>query len=48
MVPTQPFFSRTGISLAYTPGMAAPCLKIKDNPETSFDYSNRGSLIGSP
>ena len=45
VVPTKPFFSQTDLSLAYTPGVAAPCLKIKDNPETSYDYTNRGNLI---
>lgn len=45
VVPTKPFFSQTDLSLAYTPGVAAPCLKIKDAPDTSYDYTNRGNLI---
>ncbi|MCB2146875.1 MAG: NADP-dependent malic enzyme [Deltaproteobacteria bacterium] len=45
VVPTKPFFSQTDLSLAYTPGVAAPCRKIKENPETSYDYTNRGNLI---
>ena len=45
VVPTKPFFSQTDLSLAYTPGVAAPCLKIKDTPDTSYDYTNRGNLI---
>ncbi len=45
VVPTKPFLSQTDLSLAYTPGVAAPCLKIKDNPDTSYDYTNRGNLI---
>jgi malate dehydrogenase (oxaloacetate-decarboxylating)(NADP+) len=45
VVPTKPFFSQTDLSLAYTPGVAAPCLKIKEDPDTSYDYTNRGNLI---
>ena len=45
VVPTKPFFSQTDLSLAYSPGVAAPCLKIKDTPDTSFEYTNRGNLI---
>ena len=45
VVPTKPFFSQTDLSLAYTPGVAAPCLKIKDDPDTSYDYTNRGNLL---
>jgi malate dehydrogenase (oxaloacetate-decarboxylating)(NADP+) len=45
VVPTKPFFSQTDLSLAYTPGVAAPCRKIKDDPDTSYDYTNRGNLI---
>jgi malate dehydrogenase (oxaloacetate-decarboxylating)(NADP+) len=45
VVPTKPFFSQTDLSLAYTPGVAAPCLKINAVPDTSYDYTNRGNLI---
>jgi malate dehydrogenase (oxaloacetate-decarboxylating)(NADP+) len=45
VVPTKPFFSQADLSLAYTPGVAAPCLKIKGRPDTSYDYTNRGNLI---
>ena len=45
VVPTKPFLSQIDLSLAYTPGVAAPCRKIKDNPDTSYDYTNRGNLI---
>jgi malate dehydrogenase (oxaloacetate-decarboxylating)(NADP+) len=45
VVPTKPFFSQTDLSLAYSPGVAAPCLKIKDTPDTSYEYTNRGNLI---
>ncbi|MBL0712708.1 MAG: NADP-dependent malic enzyme [Desulfosarcina sp.] len=45
VVPTKPFISQTDLSLAYTPGVAAPCLKIKESPDCAFDYTNRGNLI---
>jgi malic enzyme len=45
VVPTKPFFSQTDLSLAYTPGVAVPCLKIRDTPDTSYDCTNRGNLI---
>ena len=43
--PTKPFLSQADLSLAYTPGVAAPCLEIKANAECSFDYTNRANLI---
>ncbi len=45
VMPTKPFLSQTDLSLAYTPGVAAPCLKIHQNPEDSFEYTNRANLI---
>ncbi len=45
VVPTKPCLSQTDLSLAYTPGVAAPCLEIKADPERSFDYTNRSNLI---
>ncbi len=45
VVPTKPFFSQADLSLAYTPGVAAPCLEIKADAERSFDYTNRSNLI---
>jgi len=45
VVPTKAFFSQSDLSLAYSPGVAAPCLAIQDNPDASYDYTNRGNLI---
>jgi len=45
VVPTKPFLSQADLSLAYTPGVAAPCLAIHKHPETSYDYTNRANLI---
>ena len=46
VVPTKPCFSQRDLSLAYTPGVAIPCLEIQKNPECSFDYTARGNLVG--
>ncbi len=45
VVPTKPSFSQTDLSLAYTPGVAVPCLKIRQAPDRSYDYTSRGNLI---
>lgn len=45
VTPTKPFLSQADLSLAYTPGVAAPCLEIKADAERSFDYTNRANLI---
>ncbi len=45
VVPTKPFISQADLSLAYTPGVAVPCLEIQKDPQTSFDYTNRANLI---
>ena len=34
------------LSVAYTPGVAAPCLKIKEDPEAVYDYTIKGNLVG--
>jgi malate dehydrogenase (oxaloacetate-decarboxylating)(NADP+) len=46
VVPTKPCLTQTDLSLAYTPGVAIPCLKIQENPDLSFDYTARGNLVG--
>ncbi|MGE3062670.1 MAG: malic enzyme-like NAD(P)-binding protein [bacterium] len=38
--------SKDDLSLAYTPGVAAPCLEIEKNPLASYSYTNRGNLVG--
>ncbi len=40
-----PLATRDDLSTAYTPGVAAPCLAIKDNPEDVFTYTSKGNLI---
>jgi len=45
VVPSKPCLTQTDLSLAYTPGVAAPCLRIKQDPDTSFDYTTKGNLV---
>jgi malate dehydrogenase (oxaloacetate-decarboxylating)(NADP+) len=45
VVPSKPCLSQSDLSLAYTPGVAAPCLRIQQDPDTSFDYTTRGNLV---
>jgi malate dehydrogenase (oxaloacetate-decarboxylating) len=40
-----PLESRDDLSVAYTPGVAAPCLEIQRDPEKSFTYTRRGNLV---
>lgn len=44
-VPTKPYDTPEDLALAYSPGVAYPCLKIKDNPEAIFDYTNKSNLV---
>jgi malate dehydrogenase (oxaloacetate-decarboxylating)(NADP+) len=41
----KPLSTRRDLSLAYTPGVAIPCLAIKDNPATAYDYTTKGNLV---
>ena len=40
-----PIETREDLSLAYTPGVAEPCLAIKDDPKLSYDLTRRGNLV---
>jgi len=42
---TKPTATQHDLSLAYTPGVAEPCLVIADDPEAAFKYTNRGNLV---
>ncbi len=46
VVPTKPVASQLDLSLAYSPGVAAPCLEIARNPETVDLYTARANLVG--
>src|SRR5690625_2941518 len=43
---TKPFTTRAELSLAYTPGVAAPVRAIAKNPDDSFRYTAKGNLVG--
>ncbi|ACO03787.1 MULTISPECIES: malic enzyme-like NAD(P)-binding protein [Persephonella] len=44
--PKKPFKTQRDLSLAYTPGVAFPCLEIKEDPIRSYDYTIRSNLVG--
>ncbi len=43
--PTKPCVTQRDLSLAYSPGVAVPCLRIQKNPEDAFEYTARGNLV---
>ena len=45
VTPTVPLGSRDDLSRAYTPGVAAPCLAIKENPDNIYDYTTKGNMV---
>src|SRR3972149_8593402 len=45
ITPTKPCLTQKDLSLAYTPGVAEPCLEIKNNPEEIWRYTNRGNTV---
>ncbi|PJZ69966.1 malate dehydrogenase [Leptospira perolatii] len=46
VVPTKPTRDSFDLSLAYSPGVAYPCLEIKENADLVYEYTNRGNLVG--
>jgi len=45
VVPSKPCRTQRDLSLAYTPGVAIPCLEIEKNPQDAFKYTARGNLV---
>lgn len=45
VTPTKPCRTQRDLSLAYTPGVADPCLEIRQNPHDAFKYTARGNLV---
>ena len=43
--PTKPYRTQTDLSLAYSPGVAYPCLEIQDNPDAAYKYTDKGNLV---
>ena len=46
VVATKPCATQRDLSLAYTPGVAEPCLDIAKDPELAYEYTNKGNLVG--
>jgi malate dehydrogenase (oxaloacetate-decarboxylating)(NADP+) len=46
VIPTKATKTQRDLSLAYSPGVAVPCLEIKDNPESVYQYTAKGNLVG--
>ena len=45
VIPSKPHSSQRDLSLAYSPGVAIPCLEIEKKPETVYDYTGKGNLV---
>jgi malate dehydrogenase (oxaloacetate-decarboxylating)(NADP+) len=45
VVPTKPYSTQRDLSLAYSPGVAVPCLEIEKNPEDAYKYTAKGNLV---
>lgn len=43
--PTKPYHTQTDLSLAYSPGVAYPCLEIQKNPDDVYKYTDKGNLV---
>jgi len=45
VIPTVPYSTQYDLSLAYSPGVAFPCLEIEANPEDAYSYTAKGNLV---
>lgn len=45
VIPTKPYSTQTDLSLAYSPGVAEPCLEIEKNPLDAYEYTAKGNLV---
>ena len=45
VIPTKPYCTQFDLSLAYTPGVAHPCLEIEKNPDDAYQYTAKGNLV---
>ena len=46
IVPTKPYSSQHDLALAYSPGVAYPCLEIQKDPEDAYRFTDKGNLVG--
>src|SRR3546814_4273776 len=42
---TKPLTTQRDLSLAYSPGVAAPCLRIRDDESKAYDYTAKGNIV---
>ena len=45
LTPTKPLTTQRDLSLAYSPGVAVPCLRIAEDPTTAYDYTAKGNMV---
>ncbi len=45
VIPTKPYASQRDLSLAYSPGVAEPCIKIAENEDDVYKYTSKGNLV---
>ena len=45
VVPTKPYASQRDLSLAYSPGVAEPCIKIAENKDDAYKYTSKANLV---
>lgn len=45
VIPSKPHSSQRDLSLAYSPGVAIPCLEIEKNPKLAYEYTGKGNLV---
>ena len=45
VIPTKPYSTQKDLALAYSPGVAQPCLAIEANPEDAYEYTAKGNLV---
>lgn len=46
VIPTKPYSTQKDLSLAYSPGVAEPCLEIEKDPQSAYKYTAKGNLVG--
>lgn len=45
VIPTKPYSSQRDLSLAYSPGVAEPCLEIEKDSQAAYEYTSKGNLV---
>lgn len=45
VIPTKPYSTQNDLALAYSPGVAYPCLEIEQKPEDAYEYTDKGNLV---